>query len=367
MKAVIPCAKKKEALFPFSETKPTALMPVMGKPIIEHLMESLRETGVDEFYIVTNHLEESFREKFGEDSRVNIVHQEKLSGTASAIEECGDLEEEFFVVNGDVITSQEDLENLKTKFDNTNSKVSMLAAGEDKPEKFGVLSITNDQVTDLEEKPEEPENSLVNTGIYLFKPEITDIIGSMDSEEKYLTDAVKRFVEEEAATFELIENYWVDIGTPKRLLKADSVKREFEINGENIAKSAEVDQSTEIIGNVHIGEKSVVKAGAVLEGDVYIGEGVEVEPNTHIKNSTVCDSSVVSSSSVKTSLLFEDSILDPSTVIERTITGEESDVRGGTVIRESFIGARSYVEMNNSIRGVKFVPDARTDLNEISK
>jgi len=367
MKAVIPCAKKKDAMFPLSETKPTALMPVKGKPIIEHLIESLENSGVEEFYVVTKHLEEKFRERFEDREDINIVHQEDLTGTTSAIEVCEDLDEEFFVVNGDVIISGEDLENLKRKFENTDPKVSLLAAGEDKPEKFGVLSITNDEVTSIEEKPEEPDNSLVNTGIYIFKPEITEVIEDMDPGEKSLTDAVKNFVDEESATFELVEKYWVDIGTPKKLLKADSIKREYEIEGENIADSAEIHENADIIGNVEIGENAALKPGVVLEGDVFIGENTEIEPNTRIKNSSISENCVVGSDSVNSSLLFEENILDPSTVLERTIMGEESDVRPGTVLRESFIGARSYIEMNNSIRGVKFVPDARTDLDEISK
>ena len=81
MKAVIPCAKKKDGMFPFSESKPTTLMPVMGKPIIDHLIESLESVGVDEFYIVANHKEDILREKFEDDGKINIVHQENLTGT----------------------------------------------------------------------------------------------------------------------------------------------------------------------------------------------------------------------------------------------------------------------------------------------
>lgn len=367
MKAVIPCAKKKDGMFPFSETKPTTLMPVMGKPIIDHLIESLESVGVDEFYVVANHMEEDLEEKFEDDGNVNIIHQENLTGTGAALELCEDLEEDFFVVNGDVVVSQRDLENLKKKFQQDGYKASLLAAGEEKPEKFGVLSITNDEVTGLEEKPEKPDNSLVNTGIYIFKPEIVEVLKDLDSEEKSVTDAVRKFAEEEAVNFELIEDYWLDIGTPKKLLKADRVKREFEINEEKIADSAEVHESAEILGNVRIEDDAVVKPGAVLEDDVFIGEGAEIEPNTHLKSSSVSGGSVIKADSVQDSLIFEECITDSGVSVEKSVLGEESDIRSGSVVRESFIGARSYIEMNNSIRGVKFVPDARTDLSEISK
>lgn len=367
MKAVIPCAKKEEDLFPFSETKPTALMPVMGQPIIDHLIESLESVGVDEFYIVANHLEDEFRERFENAGNVNIVHQEELTGTASAMEAVESFDEEFFVVNGDVIVSESDLENLKKKYDNTDPKVSLLAAGEEKPEKFGVLSITNDEVTGIEEKPEEPENSLVNSGIYLFDAEVFEVIEELEDEETSITDAVRRFVDREEATFELIEDYWVDIGEPGKLLKADQVKREFHIRETEVADSAKVHEDALITGNAVIEEDAVIKPGTVIEGDVYIGKGVEVEPNTRLKNCSVSHGSIIDADSLRDSIIFEENILDPGVCVEKSILGEESEVRSGTVIRECFIGARSYIEINNSIYGVKFVPDARTDLQEISK
>ncbi|MFB6241889.1 MAG: sugar phosphate nucleotidyltransferase [Candidatus Nanosalina sp.] len=367
MKAVIPCAKKEEELFPFSETKPTALMPVMGQPIIDHLIEALKSVGVDEFYIVANHLEGEFRDRFENDADVKIVHQEELTGTAAALEAVDGFNKEFFVVNGDVIVSQRDLENLKKKYENTDSKVSLLAAGEEKPEKFGVLSITNDEVTGIEEKPEEPENSLVNSGIYLFDPDVFEVLEKLDEDETSITDAVRKLVDREEATFELIEDYWVDIGQPKKLLKADQVKREFHIRETEIADSAEVHEDASITGKAVIKDEAVLKPGAVLEGDVYIGEGAEVEPNTRIKNCSVSHGSIIDAESMRDSIFFEENILDPGVCVEKSVLGEESDVRSGTVIRECFIGARSYIEVNNSIYGVKFVPDARTDLQEISK
>lgn len=367
MKAIIPCALKEEQLFPFSETLPTALMPVMGKPIIEHLIEDLRSVGVEEVYVVANHKEEKLRERFEKDPNVQVVHQEDMDGTGSAVQAVGELEEEFFVVNGDVIVSKRDLENLKKKFRNTDPEVSMLAAGEDKPEKFGVLSITNDEVTSIDEKPEEPDNSLVNTGIYLFRPELYEVLDELDEDKSSLVDAVKKMAEREEATFELVEDYWVDIGDPKTLKKADAVKREFEITETEISDTAEIHENVDIIGNAVVEDEVELKPGTVIEGDVFIGEGSDVEPNTRLKNCTISRGSIVDAESVKSSLVFDDVIFDPGVCVENSIIGEDSDVRSGSVIRESFIGARSYIDMNNSIRNVKFVPDARTDVSEISK
>lgn len=366
MKAVIPCAKKKEDLFPFSESKPTALMPVMGKELVKHNIEALRDNGVDEIYLVTNYLEEKFEQEFGERTDINIVHQDEVEGTASAILTCDFIEDDFLVVNGDVIVSENDLNTLINKHENEGTKVTLLGTDESKPEKFGVLSITNDDVVDIREKPDTPENNLINTGIYAFTPEIFEEIRGLEEEETSVTDAVKNLAEEDEVKFDLIDDYWIDINSPEKLWEADKIKREFEIQETEI-KDAEVSEKAEISGKAVIEDGAEVKPGTVIEGKAFIGKDSVIGPNTVVRDASVSMQSQVRDASIKEGMTFERCIVDPQTHLENFILGEESDVKSGTVIRESFIGARSFIEMNNSIYGKKFVPDARTDLSELSK
>lgn len=366
MKAVIPCAKKKEGLFPFSESKPTALMPVMGKELVKHNIEALKNNGVDEIYLVTNHLEEKFEQEFGDRTDINIVHQEEVDGTASAISTCDFLEDDFLVLNGDVIVSEGDLNNLLDKHESTAKKVTLLGTDESKPEKFGVLSITNDDVVDIREKPDAPENNLINTGIYVFTADIFEELGETDDEEKSLTDAVKNLAQQDEVKYELVEDYWIDINSPEKLWKADKIKRSFDIE-ETVIEDAQVSDKAEISGEAIIKEGAEIKAGTVIEGKAFIGRGSKIGPNTVIRDSTISKQSQIRDANIEQGLLFERCIVDPQTHLENFILGEESDVKSGSVIRESFIGARSFIEMNNSIYGKKFVPDARTDLSELSK
>lgn len=367
MKAVIPCAKKEESLYPFIESKPTGLMPVAGKPIIKHLINDLQAVGVDDIYLVANHLEEMFVEEFEEYTNVNVVTQEELNGTGGAVETCDFIEDDFLVVNGDVIVSGKDLQQLVDKHEGKKSSATVLAATEDSPEKFGVLSITNDRVTGIEEKPDDPESTLVNTGIYVLTPEIFSILDSMEAKEKDLTDAVEQLIKDAEARFELIDNYWIDIGSPRKLWKADKVKREYLIEDTDIHEDAEVAENVDVLGDVVVKKDAEIKPGTVIEGKTIIGENCMVGPNTTIQDSTLNDNSSVRSANIESSVLFEKNIVDAFTSVEMSIVAEESDVKSNTVIRESFIGPRSFIEVNNSIYGVKFVPDARTDLSEISK
>jgi len=92
-----------------------------------------------------------------------------------------------------------------------------------------------------------------------------------------------------------------------------------------------------------------------------------IGPNTTLRDSTIGSDSQVRSADIDSSVILEKNIVDSFTSIENCVIAEESDTKSNTVIRESFVGPRSFIEMDNSIYGVKFVPDARTDLGEISK
>ncbi|MEF8880789.1 MAG: sugar phosphate nucleotidyltransferase, partial [Candidatus Nanohaloarchaea archaeon] len=361
MKAVIPCAKKKDDMFPLSKTTPTALMPVAGKPVIKHNIEALHKNGVDEIYIVANYKEEMFKEEFGGRTDVNLVHQEELGGTASAVNTCSFIEDDFIVVNGDVIVSERDIQRLIGKYRKKN-ETSILATYENRPEKFGVLSIENDEVKGIEEKPEEPENPLINTGIYAFKPQIFDTIDSLDEDRKSITDAVQKTVDEKSAFFVIAENYWIDIGSGEKLWEADRIKRENIVEATDIHENAEISEEAAIDEDIMVKEGAKIEAGARIKGTCIIGKNCKIESGTIIKDSTVMDNTQLDNCSVENSLIFQENILDSFVAVEDCVLGEECDVKPGSVIRESLIGARSFVEANNSILGTKFVPDARTDI-----
>ncbi len=367
MKAVILCAAKEESLYPFTESKPTALIPVAGKPLIKHVIKDLQEEGVKDIYIVTNHLEEMFKQEFDNYTNVNTVRQENLNGTGAALEECSFIDEDFMVLNGDVVISKNDISRLIKKHKDSSSSATLMATTEDKPEKFGVISITNDKVDRLTEKPEEPENTLVNTGIYGFSPDIFNVLEEMGEEEKDLTEVVQKLIQEEDVHFELADDYWIDIGTVRKLWEADKTKREYIVKETMVEDDAELHENVEILGEAIISSGAEVKPGTVLEGKVFIGENSVIGPNTTLKDTTVNKNSQLRSCDIESTLLFERNIVDPSVHIENSIIAEKTDIKSNTSIRESYIGPRSFIEMNNSVYGVKFVPDARTDLSELSK
>jgi len=361
MKAVIPAAKKKDDMFPFSDSKPTSLMPVKGEPLILQTIEKLNSQGIDEIYVIVNYMEKAFRDFLEERTDINIVLQDDLSGTAEALNTVDFIQDDFIVINGDVVISENDIGKL---IDSHEGDLSLLATDESKAEKFGVLSIQNDEIVSIEEKPEDPENTLVNSGIYLLKPDIFELLEA--SESSSLTEIINENIEAFDARFRLIDDYWIDIGSPKKLWEADRVLRENELE-ENISDSAKISDQASIGEKVRIEENVTVGAGTVIKGPTVICEGSHIGPNTVIEGATIGKDAQLENCHIQASLLFEENIVDSFVDLENVVLGEECDLKSGSVLKESFIGPRSFIDMNNSIRGTKFVPDARTDLSEISK
>ncbi|WP_414836277.1 sugar phosphate nucleotidyltransferase [Candidatus Nanohalococcus occultus] len=365
MKALILCAKKKENLFPFTETTPTGLIPIAGKPAVRHIVEDLRAVGTEEIYLVTNHLEERFEDEFKNEEDISIVHQEEVTGTADAVKHCDFIEDDFFVVNGDVMVSRDDLRDLKKKHLNERPEATVLGDNEDRPEKFGVLSIVNDEVKTVEEKPEQAENSLVNTGVYAFRTSIFQAIE--DSSSSSLAEAVGELARRRKVKMSVIDDYWMEIDSLRKVWKADRFKRDKAVSGQEIAESAQVHELAEIKGNVRIGENAVIRENTTVEGPVIVGENSVLGPNGSVFNSTVGANCQIRGASVENSFLFDNQVIDPHAHVEQSVLGRGTNIKAGTVIYESFIGDESFIEMNNSVKGATFYPDARTDLGEITK
>lgn len=364
MKAIIPCAKKEEDLYPFTESRPTGLIKVCGRTIVERTIEILQKNGVEDIYLVTNYMEELYEEKFGEFTNVNIIHQKEVNGTASALMECDFIDEDFIVINGDVVAEEEDIGSLLEKYREDDQFATLLGTSNKDPNKFGVLSIKDDKVTRLTEKPEDPSNALINTGIYVFSSQIFKKIN--DSEQRDLTKVLEEVVEEEKITYELANGYWADIGSLERLRDAVKNLRQIEVSGE-ISDQADIHESVEVKGVLTVEDGAEIRPNTVFEGSCYVGKNAFIGPNTVVKDSSIEEESLLRSCDVDDSHLMEETVIDPSTYVENCVIAEETSIKSNTTVRESFIGPRSFIEMNNSIYGVKFVPDARTDLSEISK
>ena len=173
MKAVILAAGEGTRMRPLTRRCPKVMLPIGNKPLLQHVIERVKDAGVDHFILVIGYQGDTIIEHFGEGERFGVkidyvIQQERL-GTAHAIGTARSLiDERFLVLNGDVMVTTAQVRTLLER-----DEVAVMAALEvDDPSQFGVLEVDGGLVVKLHEKPDKPPTNLANAGIYVFEPEV---------------------------------------------------------------------------------------------------------------------------------------------------------------------------------------------------
>ncbi|MDP2917673.1 MAG: sugar phosphate nucleotidyltransferase, partial [Dehalococcoidia bacterium] len=174
MKAVILAAGEGTRMRPLTYTRPKVMLPIANKPILEHLLNEMKQAGISDFVFVVGYHDEQVRDYFGDGKRwdvnVQYVAQRKQLGTADAVKTVESLlSGSFLLVNGDVIVSHSDILALIYKGENTLGVIEVKD-----PSGLGVVEAKEGRVVRIYEKMEKPPTNLANAGVYMFTPDIFD-------------------------------------------------------------------------------------------------------------------------------------------------------------------------------------------------
>jgi len=180
MKAVIIAGGLAKRLRPITETNPKAMILVRGKPLIQHLIDRLRQAGITEIIICTGYLSHAIEEYFGNGRKfgVNITysHEEKELGTGGALKNAQALigDDRFLVFYGDLIVEM-DLVKFIDFHKNSGSEGTLTLHHTDHPYDSDMIETDNygKIITFLgKAKPGEPVKGWGNAGVYCFEPSI---------------------------------------------------------------------------------------------------------------------------------------------------------------------------------------------------
>ena len=227
MKAVILAAGEGARMMPITKTCPKPLVKILGKPLLEHIFDVLPDE-IDEIILVVGYLagqiKSYFGEKFGKFQIKYVVQSEKL-GTAHALWLCRDLlaGERFLMLYADDLQSKKDIEKC------LKYPLAILAKEVANPERFGVI-ITGekDNILDLVEKPEFFVSNLASTGVKVLDSRIFNYPARKhENGEYYITDSVARLAKEHEVKV-VRANFWLPIGYPEDLKKAEAALRKQE-------------------------------------------------------------------------------------------------------------------------------------------
>jgi mannose-1-phosphate guanylyltransferase len=181
MRAMILAAGLGTRLRPLTYEMPKPMVPVAGKPVMEHIVRLLREHGFTEVIANLSYLPDQIREHFGDGSAfgVSLEYREEpaLLGTAGGVRNCaGFLGEEFLVISGDALTDI-DLGAMREFHASHDGLATLALKAVDDPSQLGVVILGADgRIQGFQEKPDPAEalSDLANCGIYMFRSDIFD-------------------------------------------------------------------------------------------------------------------------------------------------------------------------------------------------
>lgn len=313
MRAVVLVGGFGTRLRPLTSDLPKQMLPIVDRPMIEHVVGHLAAHGVEEVVLSLGFLPDAFRDAYSDGRCAGIplhyaVEPEPLD-TAGAIrfaaEDAG-IDEAFLVLNGDVLTDLA-VDELIVFHRASGAEATVSLTPVDDPSRYGVVPTDADgRVTGFVEKP--PAGAApcnwINAGTYVFEPSVIDRIepGRRVSVEREVFPAMA----DEGVLYGLrSEAYWVDTGTPETYL---GVQLDL-LDGVRGPARSGVDDAAEIHPGATV-RRSVIGPGAV------VAEG-----------SRVCDSVVMAGSRIG-----EGAVVDGSLVGTDATIGPDAQVLGLSVV-----------------------------------
>jgi UDP-N-acetylglucosamine diphosphorylase/glucosamine-1-phosphate N-acetyltransferase len=342
MKAVVLAAGEGVRLRPITSTRPKHLIKVGGKPILEHCLESLKASGIDEMLIVVHYMGDMIRQYFGDGRKfgvkIDYVEQKLPVGTGDAV---GAVEPyvkgEFVIVYGDLLLTQDALKSVLDMHRKEGPSATMAVIPVDKPEDYGMVELEKDRyVKRIVEKPrrEDAPSNLANAGIYVLTPEIFERIREISASSRgewEITDAFSLMLKQEKTflAVKLAREDWFDIGRPWDLLEANR----WVLSRAEHRVAGLVENGAYIVGPVTVAESARVRSGAYVEGPSLIDEGSDVGPNCYVRPFTSVGKKVRvgNACEIKNSILMDGTHVGHLSYVGDSVIGEKCNLGAGTI------------------------------------
>jgi len=316
MQTVILAGGVGNRVYPLSLTKPKAMFKILGKPLLHHVVDTLKEAKLKDFIIVTGHLSDQIKSYFGDGSQLGVniqyTYQDKPLGMAHAIQTTkGLIEDDFLVVNGDDIFDASLVEKKINAFKDGNADLLLSCKPTKETWKYAVIKMSNDGLVEkIVEKPplgQEPSNLGV-IGAYILPPRIFDYYEKVSLSDVQHELAIQKFIDGGNAVkavdydgiFSSFKHPW-DLFTITQQLMNKLLTKSVIEDGVDISEKSELD------GNVWISKGTRVLENVMIRGPCYIGENSLIGNNALIWNySSIGSNSVVGfSTEIKNSLIGE--------------------------------------------------------------
>jgi len=228
MKAVVMAGGEGTRLRPLTSNQPKPMVPVAGKPCMEHIIELLRRHGMTDIVVTVAYLPQVIRGYFDDGGELGVeLHysvEETPLGTAGSVKNAAELlDETFLVISGDALCDF-DLDALVDAHRRHGAVATLALYSVENPLEFGVVITDSDgRVERFLEKPSWGQvfSDTINTGVYVLEPEVLAAVPegtSYDFSKQLFPDLLRRG---KPVYGHLVEGYWQDIGNLDQYRKAN--------------------------------------------------------------------------------------------------------------------------------------------------
>jgi UDP-N-acetylglucosamine diphosphorylase/glucosamine-1-phosphate N-acetyltransferase len=337
MKGYILAAGEGLRMRPLTANIPKPLLPVAGKPFLEHNIEALREAGIKDIILLVGWRAHRIHEHLGDGKefgvRIEYVEQKERLGTGHAIGMVRDMVDgPFFCLYGDIVLSKESTKAMVAHHNKVKGSVMALTNVED-PRRYGSIVVENGVVKDIIEKAEVPPSNIINAGAYILDPEVFEAIAETKRSprgEYEVTDSFKILMKKSHLYTYMIQGEWIDVARPWDLLEANRILMaglEKKIEGE-------VSDRATIIGNIQVGKGSRVLPGSYIIGPAIIDQECEIGPNAYLRPSTyIGDKCKVGAAvEIKNSIIMSHTNVPHLSYVGDSVLGERCNLGAGTKV-----------------------------------
>lgn len=331
------------------------LHPVCGKPMVEHVVDHIRDLDVTKIVSIVGHGAEKVKEQLGDKSE--YVLQEEQLGTAHAVQQAetllGDLEGTTIVICGDTpLIRPETMKALLEHHQQQAAKATILTAVAENPTGYGrILRNEEGHVEQIVEQKdatvEQQKVTEINTGTYCFDNkalfETLKLVKNDNAQgEYYLPDVIEILKQQgEIVSAYISDDFSENLGVNDRvaLSQAEEIMR-ARINEAHMRNGVTIinPANTYIGADVTIGSDTIVYPGILLEGQTVIGEDCYIGPNSHIVDSQIGHRTKIDASVVEESMIGEDVTVGPyahirpaSNVLNRAKVGNFVELKKTTL------------------------------------
>ena len=374
MKAVVMAGGEGSRLRPLTIRRPKPMVPIAGKPVMEHILNLLKRHGITEVVVTVQYLASNIEDYFGNGSqfgmRITYSREDVPLGTAGSVKNAEEqLTEPFLVISGDALTDY-NLTDIINYHQEKKALATLTLAHVPNPLEYGVI-ITNEDghITQFLEKPSWGEvfSDTINTGIYVLDPQIFSYF-EPNKQYDFSQELFPLMLRKGDPIYGYIASgYWCDVGNLPEYMRANADvlqgRVDVEIPAKNIGGNiwcedgVQIEEDAQLYGPIYLAHDCKIKSGAIIHGPSTIGHYTILDERSQVDRSIVWNNSYIgeraelrgaivgSSTNIKSkAVMFEGSVIGDNSIIQEGAIIQpnvkiwpDKEIESGAVVNSSII------------------------------